>query len=383
NNHLVFTPGTAFDHLAAGATEVVTLTYAMKDDQGATSNSTVTVTITGTNDGPVAVSDVAVTTENASITVDVLANDTDLDDGHVFTLTAAAAPSGKGVASVVNNQLVFTPGTNFDHLAVGATEVVTVSYAMMDDQGAVSNSTLTITITGTNDAPVAVADVAAAIEDGAIVTGSVATNDSDADDNATHSFTLDAPVAGLTLNADGSYSFDPSSAAYQALAAGELLAVVAHYTITDDQGATAQAMLTIALTGTNDAPVVTSATSDAAGAVREAGTNDAGTPSVAGQLASSDVDHEATAAWSGSANGTYGSFAINAAGAWGYTLDNARASTDALAAGETVTETFLATVTDDQGATATQLVTITVTGTNDAPIAVADVAAGTENQVLT
>ena len=58
-------------------------------------------------------------------------------------------------------------------------------------------------------------------EDGTI-TGSVAANDSDVDDGetATLSYALDAPVAGLTLNADGSYSFDAGDAAYQHLAAG-------------------------------------------------------------------------------------------------------------------------------------------------------------------
>ena len=45
-----------------------------------------------------------------------------------------------------------------------------------------SISALTITVTGTNDAPVAVADVNTAVEDAALVTGSVATNDSDVDD---------------------------------------------------------------------------------------------------------------------------------------------------------------------------------------------------------
>ena len=48
----------------------------------------------------------------------------------------------------------------------------------------------------------------------------MATNDSDVDDGAVLSYALDAPVAGLTLNADGSYSFDAGNAAYQHLAAG-------------------------------------------------------------------------------------------------------------------------------------------------------------------
>ena len=40
----------------------------------------------------------------------------------------------------------------------------------------------------------------------------------------------------------------------------------------------------------------------------------------------------------------------------------------ALAQGETVTDTFNVQVTDEHGATATQPVTVTVTGHNDAPV---------------
>ncbi len=55
-----------------------------------------------------------------------------------------------------------------------------------------------------------------------------------------------------------------------------------------------------------------------------------------------------------------------ATGEYTYTLN---AASEALKAGEVVTETFAYTVTDDQGATVTKELTITVTGTNDAPVA--------------
>ena len=87
------------------------------------------------------------------------------------------------------------------------------------------------------------------------ITGTVATNDSDVDDGATLTYSLNAPVAGLTLNADGSYSFDAGNAAYQHLAQGATQTVVANYTVTDEHGATDTATLTITVTGTNDAPV--------------------------------------------------------------------------------------------------------------------------------
>ena len=56
---------------------------------------------------------------------------------------------------------------------------------------------------------------------------------------------------------------------------------------------------------------------------------------------------------------------------WTYTVSNA--ATQNLAAGETATEKFTVTIDDGKGGTVDQLVTVTVTGTNDKPtITVAD-----------
>jgi VCBS repeat-containing protein len=115
-----------------------------------------------------------------------------------------------------------------------------------------------VAITGSNDAPVATDDADSATEDGAIVNGSVKTNDKDVDAGAVLTFSLDAPVAGLILNADGTYSFNPGHAAYQHLAAGINADVVANYTVKDDKGAIDGGTLTITVTGINDAPIITS-----------------------------------------------------------------------------------------------------------------------------
>ncbi|MGQ7325492.1 VCBS domain-containing protein, partial [Streptococcus suis] len=92
-----------------------------------------------------------------------------------------------------------------------------------------------------------------------------------------------------------------------------------------------------------------------------------GTPTGSGTLVASDADVGAVLTWTGSAAGAYGSFAIAANGQWTYTLDNNLAVTQALTEGQSVTETFTTTVTDDKGAAATKLVTITVAGANDLP----------------
>jgi len=75
--------------------------------------------------------------------------------------------------------------------------------------------------------------------------------------------------------------------------------------------------------------------------------------------------------------GTFGSLKLGADGSYTYTIDNTKASVQALKAGDKVTEVFTYTATDGSGLKTANL-TITITGTNDAPVAVADVASATE-----
>ena len=84
-NEITFDPGTDFDFLATGETAEVVIGYTVTDGT-AEDAGTLTVTVIGTNDGPVAVADTAETTENASVTKDVIANDTDVDATDVLSL---------------------------------------------------------------------------------------------------------------------------------------------------------------------------------------------------------------------------------------------------------------------------------------------------------
>jgi len=147
--------------LNEGDTKNVLIEYTIKDEQGATATSTVTVTITGINDYPVAVVDFASGDENHLFSVNVLANDWDVDSGDNpsnFQLVALNY-SGPGTASIVGNQLQFAPGTAFDYLNVGEKATVNIWYKMSDDSGAQSNWTLaTLKLLGSNDGPIAVDD---------------------------------------------------------------------------------------------------------------------------------------------------------------------------------------------------------------------------------
>lgn len=383
-----YTPDAAhWKSLAAGetGTDTFTFTYTVTDADGDVSTQTVTVTITGTNDAPVASVDTAAGTENQSLVVDVLANDTDVDKGAILTLTAAQAPASRGTAAVVDNRLAFAPGTDFDHLKAGATEVVIVSYAIRDEHGATATASVTITVTGTNDGPVVTSSAAAArgnviaaghADDGAVLagtpsaTGALTSTDIDDGATATWSGTANGALGGFATSASGVWTYTIDRARAASLAKGEVRTESFTATVTDDAGATATQVVNITVTGTNDAPVVTSGT--ASGAVVEAGRADdgavvAGTPVAAGMLTASDADAGARLVWSGTAEGVHGGFVVGEDGAWTYTLANASAATQALGVGETRTETFLVTVADAQGATATQVVTVNIAGTNDAP----------------
>ncbi|WP_342714199.1 VCBS domain-containing protein [Bradyrhizobium sp. B039] len=358
----------AYQHLAQGATTDVVANYTVTDEHGATSNSTLTITLTGTNDAPVAVADTNSGLEDSTITGTVASNDSDVDDGATLSYSLDAAVAGLAL-NPDGSYSLDAGNAAYQHLAQGATTDVVANYTVTDEHGATSNSTLTITLTGTNDAPVAVADTDSGLEDSTI-TGTVASNDSDVDDGATLSYSLDAAVAGLTLNPDGSYSLDAGNAAYQHLAQGATTDVVANYTVTDEHGASAPSTLTITLTGTNDAPVAVADT--------DSGLEDS---TITGTVASNDSDVDDGAILSYSLDAAVAGLALNPDGS--YSLDAGNAAYQHLAQGATTDVVANYTVTDEHGATSSSTLTITLTGTNDAPVAVADTNSGSEDSTIT
>ncbi|WP_441279814.1 VCBS domain-containing protein [Bradyrhizobium sp. 1200_D9_N1_2] len=358
----------AYQHLAQGATTDVVANYTVTDEHGATSNSTLTITLTGTNDAPVAVADTNSGLEDSTITGTVASNDSDVDDGATLSYSLDAAVAGLAL-NPDGSYSLDAGNAAYQHLAQGATTDVVANYTVTDEHGATSNSTLTITLTGTNDAPVAVADTDSGLEDSTI-TGTVASNDSDVDDGATLSYSLDAAVAGLTLNPDGSYSLDAGNAAYQHLAQGATTDVVANYTVTDEHGASAPSTLTITLTGTNDAPVAVADT--------DSGLEDS---TITGTVASNDSDVDDGAILSYSLDAAVAGLALNPDGS--YSLDAGNAAYQHLAQGATTDVVANYTVTDEHGATSNSTLTITLTGTNDAPVAVADTNSGLEDSTIT
>ena len=157
--------------------------------------------------------------------------DEDTIDTHTYSLINGTA---NGTALVQSNgDYSFDPGTDFQDLAQGETRDVTFTYEVEDNNGATSRADVTITITGTNDTPVAQVDTNAAFEDGAVVNGTLTNTDEDTIDTHTYSLINGTANGTATVQSNGNYSFDPG-VDFQDLAQGETRDVTFTYEVEDN-----------------------------------------------------------------------------------------------------------------------------------------------------
>jgi VCBS repeat-containing protein len=158
-----FDPGDAFQELRAGETRDVSFQYRAVDPQGAVSNTgTVTVTVNGVNDVPVAVADTATTDEDTAVTLAVLANDSDVEgeslsvsqvNGQAIGVGGSVAlAEGANVRLNADGTLTYTPGAN-----VHGTR--SFAYTVTDASGGSTTANASVAIASVNDAPVAADDV--------------------------------------------------------------------------------------------------------------------------------------------------------------------------------------------------------------------------------
>jgi VCBS repeat-containing protein len=413
--------------LKEGQSVTQTYTARVTDDFGAYVDQTITITINGTNDVPVI-------TNAATQLAGTVTEAGHLDDGSAVagtaTVSGTLSASDVDTGATQNWTLQGVPSTTYGTMALNAAtgqwtyslnnglaatqalkegQSVTQTYTarVTDDFGAYVDQTITITINGTNDVPVitnAATQLAGTVteaghlDDGSAVAGTATVSGtlsaSDVDTGATQNWTLQGvpstTYGTMALNAatgQWTYSLNNGLAATQALKEGQSVTQTYTARVTDDFGAYVDQTITITINGTNDVPVITNAATQLAGTVTEAGHLDdgsavAGTATVSGTLSASDVDTGATQNWTlqGVPSTTYGTMALNAAtGQWTYSLNNGLAATQALKEGQSVTQTYTARVTDDFGAYVDQTITITINGTNDVPVAVADIVGVTED----
>ena len=372
---------TAVQALNAGDTLIDTFTATTVDGTA----QVVTITINGANDAAVisgdftgtVVEDGGVANGTPGIPTDT--GDLDADVPPVWTpvgTTPGASGYGSYTLTAAGVWTYTLDNSNADVQALNADETLTDTFTAVTTDG--TQQLVTITINGRNDAPVFSGSAIGSVTEAGGVNNNTpgtppATGDlsySDVDNPNDLWVPVNTPLRSqfgtYTLTEAGvwTYTLDDDNPAVQARNDGQTLTdTFAAFTV----GGTEQ-LVTITINGANDAADVTG---PVAGAVVEAGelnNSNPGTPTATGDLNSSDLDNP-NDAWTAVSSPTvsasgYGSYILTAAGLWAYTLDNSNATVQGLNGGQTLSDTF--TVTTVGGTQ--QLVTITITGTNDAAV---------------
>ncbi|WP_346891100.1 Ig-like domain-containing protein [uncultured Roseibium sp.] len=360
----------------------------ISDGNGGTDTVTIAITVDPVNDAPVGANGSASGDEDTAITGTVAASDVD-GDSLSFALAAGRAPA-HGSVSFTGSQYTYTPDADFNGSDSFDVEI-------SDGNGGTDTVTIAITVDPVNDAPVGANGSASGDEDTAI-TGTVAASDVDGDSLTYALATGGAPTHG-TVSFNGSqYTYTPDTD----FNGSDSFDVE----ISDGNGGTDIVTIALTVDAVNDAPVLSATGSPAA--VNEAGdasAQDIG--ALTGNLTVSDADGGDTLTasadgapslvWSGgtlsaaqeasllAALGTGklsfdGSVAADgSAQSLGWSWDPAAADLDFLASGDTLTVTYDVAVSDGTLTTATQPLTFTIAGTNDAPVAYMDTGTMTED----
>ena len=370
-NSLLYTPGDAFRGLAEGETGTDEFLYTVSDGD-LNDGARVTVTVTGVNDAPVARDDLVSVDEDAvGVEGNVLDNDEDPDAGDAVTLLNFDVSSVVGTIDVDDDgTFLYTPGSSFGDLSAGDTATETFTYTIQDDAGLMSSAAVTITVMGTNDVPIGVADVASTDEDTVVLLSAALDNDSDPDvhdELAVVGIDLADTLGVAMLLDDNVIEYDPGGA-FDSLKQGESTTDVFHYILGDGTD-TVSVPVTVTVTGANDAPTAV----DDSGAGFTVGEDD-GSFTTANVLDNdSDPDDDSFAIAGSSDDGTEGVVIDNEDGTFGYTLPS---DVNSLSEGQTRSDTFTYFLQDGDEAESQATVTITIVGANDAPIGVDDSGTG-------
>ncbi|WGW03668.1 Ig-like domain-containing protein [Tropicibacter oceani] len=326
-----FDPDGQFETLADGQSAVQSVQVEVTDANGTASVIDVDVTVTGVNDAPVAVDDTAETDEDTGQIIDVLGNDSDIDNGDTFGVTDASALNGSVVIQG-DGTLLYTPDPDFN----GSD---TITYEITDGGGLTDTATVAVTVNPVNDAPVAADDTAETDEDtGKII--DVLGNDTDVDIGDSLTVTDASALNGsVVIQGDGTllYTPDPDFNGSDTIT----------YEITDGGGLTDTATVAVTVNPVNDAPVAaddTAETDEDTGKIID----------VLGNDTDVDIGDSLTVTDASALNG---SVVIQGDGTLLYTPDPDFNGSD----------TITYEITDGGGLTDTATVAVTVNPVNDAP----------------
>ena len=346
-----------------------TFTYVVTDGE-LQDIGTVTITVAQVNDNPIAADDFEETEEDTNVTINVLDNDTDIDtdadlnkalplhtkDEFSVSLSGITTPPQHGTISLVGNSIVFNPETDWDG-------VDTFTYWLLDGHGGSDEGTVTVSVGGENDPPVANDDTMTADEDNTAVFN-VLDNDTDQDLGDSVSFvSFVGDTTGLhgvlSATSDGEVTFVPDENWNGSF--------TVRYQIEDEDGLTDEADITITINPVNDNPT---ADDDSVTAIED-------TPKTVDVSTLIDDIDIAT-------NGDNLSISVETGDgpAHGTVTVSGTVITYTPSKDWNGTDSFVYTVTDDAGGTDTATITIAVSAVNDKPVAVTDTASVNEDSTV-
>lgn len=236
--------------------ETVIETFTVETEGGETQD--ITITLTGENDTTSFSGDISASvSEDETITATGILNveDADNNDANIISQTETSSTYGNfSITSI--GQWTYTLNNDSEEVQdLLSDETVTDTLTVETEGG--EEQTITITITGQDD-EFELSDISLEVSEGdTVTTGSMSEN------NATYS-AVDGQedIPGFVFNSDGSYSFDPTNSTYDSLAEGETVDLSFEYQGTNEKNETGKATINIKVTGTNDAPVISSALSN-------------------------------------------------------------------------------------------------------------------------
>ena len=309
----------------------------------------VTITVTNVEGGPVFSSAEAVTVEENQTGVVTLTASDDENDNIAFTISSGDDQDSFDLTSGV---LTFKEAPNYE-VKSSYSVTVTATESSDKDGGAIAspNSTtqdITVTISDINDAPtVSTAISDASTNEDAAYSYDASANFADADSGDGATYTVSGNPAWLSISSAGVLSGTPTN--------DDVTTTATEITVTrtDTAGLDVSDTFALSVANTNDAPTISGETTGAATAE---------VTSVTGDLTGADVDTGDTLTYSVATElGTYGSLSVDSSGTWTYALDSTDDDTVSLLDSNSIaTDTFSVIVTDADGETASETVTITV-----------------------
>ncbi len=196
-DNITFTP--AADYLG-----LATFIYEITDIDGDSDTAIVSINVREVNSVPDAVNDAAETIENEAVDINVLANDTGLDDGF-GSLAIYNSPANGTVTINTNRTITYTPATNF-------TGNDSFKYIIEDVDGDYDTATVIITVSEKPDYLPVANDDTRGTEYETAVTVDILTNDTGLEDGVQNITISSVPVNGnVIVNIDFTVTYTPNN----------------------------------------------------------------------------------------------------------------------------------------------------------------------------